>query len=166
MGINNAILDIKTQLQNAIGFCRIFNNQFRYMDEGKIESFPFPCAFIEVQMPQDHSQLSSGVTESDVTFKIHIGQVEYDAQDGTIEENKSIFALRDQVVKLLTYFEPSGCSRLMKVREEQDYEHTNVYHYQIHFQCSFIDTTGQEDQFFKQPPTNVEIDVTKVNYII
>lgn len=165
MGINNAILDIKAQLQTAIGFCRIFNNQFRYMEEGTVESFPFPCTFIEVQMPQEHSQLSSGVTESDVTFKIHIGQVEYDAQDGTLEENKSIFALRDQVVKLLTYFEPSGCSRLMKIREEQDFEHTNVYHYQIHFQCSFIDTTGQEDTFYKAPPTELDLTVQKVNYI-
>jgi hypothetical protein len=163
MGINNAILDIKGQLQTLIGFSRIWNNQFRYMEEGKVESFPMPCTFIEVVMPQDHSQLSSGVTESDVTFKIHIGQNEYDAQDGTLEENKSIFALRDQVVKSLTYYEPSGCSRLMKIREEQDYEHSNVYHYIVEFQCSFIDTTGQLDQFYKQPPTDLNLTVTKVN---
>lgn len=141
-GINNAILDIKNRLQSTIGFCRIWNNQLRWMEQGQIESFPMPCAFVEVLMSQEHDQLSMGFTESDVTFRIHVAAVEYDAQDGTLEENKSIFSLRDSVVQLLTYFEPSGCSRLMKIREEQDYEHTNVYHYMISFKCSFIDTTG------------------------
>jgi len=46
MGINNAILDIKGQLQTLIGFSRIWNNQFRYMEEGKIESFPMPLSLI------------------------------------------------------------------------------------------------------------------------
>ena len=112
------------------------------MEDGKIESFPMPAFFIEVELPQSHTQLGAGYTESDVTFRIHIAQTEYDAQDGTLEENKSIFALRDQVVALLTYYTAPGCCPLMKVREVQDYEHTNVYHYIIDFQASFIDTTG------------------------
>ena len=141
-GINNAIIDLTTRLQNAVGFCRIWNNQLRYMEDGAIESFPMPCSFVEVVMSQQHTQLSSGFTESDVTFRVHLAAVEYDAQNGTLEQNYSIFTLRDTVVALLTYFEPSGCSRLMKIAEQQDYEHTNVYHYVVDFQCSFIDTTG------------------------
>ena len=159
-GINNAILDIKNIIQSSYGFCRIFNNQFKYMEQGKIESFPFPCFFVEVQMNQNHSQLSSGFSESDVTFKIHIGQTEYDSVDGTLEENKSIFSLRDSIVRLLTYYEPSGCSRLMKVSEQQDYEHTDVYHYIIDFQCSLIDTTGGEAFNYVNPPVQLTVTAT------
>ena len=160
-GIKNAITDLITKLSPITNdFCRIWNNQFRYMEEQKIESFPFPCSFIEVQMQQVHSQLSSGVTESDVTFKIHLGAVEYDAQDGTLEQNTSIFTLRDSVVKALTGYEPTGCSKLMKIAEQQDYEHTDVYHYIIYFQCSFIDTTGEEDQYFTNPPTTLQVNTT------
>ena len=136
------------------------------MEEGAIETFPFPCTFIEVQMPEDHAQLGGGITDSTVTFKIHIGSVEYDAQDGTLEENKTIFAYRDDVVAALTHYQPTGCGRLMKIREQQDYEHTNVYHYIIEFQCAFIDTTGAEAEFFKEGPTDLGVIVTKVNFIV
>lgn len=112
------------------------------MEDGKIESYPLPATFIEVVPAQEHTQLGAGYTESDVTFRIHIVQSEYDAGDGTMEENKTIFGLRDTVVALLTYYEPPGCSGLMKVAESQDYEHTNVYHYILDFKASFIDTTG------------------------
>jgi hypothetical protein len=159
-GINNAISDITSRLERLVGFCRIWNNQLKYMEEQKIESFPFPCSFVEVVVPQDHSQLASGYTESDVKFRIHLGQVEYDAMDGTLEQNTSIFALRDSVVASLTYFEPTGCNRLMKIEEEQDYQHTNVYHYIITFTTSFIDTTGGIVYQTTTPPTGLQINVS------
>lgn len=159
--IINAIDDIKDVLQDITGFCRIWNNQFRYMEDQTIESFPFPCSFVEVVMPQTHSQLSAGYTESDVTFKIHLGAVEYDAIDGTLEQNTSIFTLRDSVVAALTYYAPRGCGPLMKISEEQDYEHTNVYHFILSFQCGFIDATGAETVYEKAAPTDLE---TIVNY--
>jgi hypothetical protein len=159
--IINAISDVKDVVQGITGFCRIWNNQFQYMEEQQIESFPFPCGFVETLMPQTHSQLSSGYTESDVTFKIHIGAVEYDAQDGTLEQNTSVFALRDAVVSALTYYAPRGCSPLMKISEEQDYQHTNVYHFIINFQCGFVDSSGAKIPLEKLAPTDLE---TIVNY--
>ena len=130
------------------------------MEERTIESFPMPCSFVEVIIPQDHAQLASGYTVSDVVFRVHVAAVEYDAQNGTLEQNYSIFTLRDTVVALLTYYEPRGCSHLQKISEQQDYEHTDVYHYIIDFKCSFIDTTGAEVTYFKAAPTTLDLTVT------
>jgi hypothetical protein len=158
-GIITPITDLinKIQTGSCIKYCRIWNNQFKYMEAQQIESYPFPCAFIEVLMPNNYDQLGLGFTASEVTFRIHIGQTQYDAGDGTMEQNTSIFNLRNTIITLLTYYEPPLCSALQKVSETQDYEHTNVYHYIIDFKCSYIDEPGDQttSQIIKQPPTTL-----------
>lgn len=161
-GIKTPILDIITKLETGSfsQYSRIWNNQFEKLELGTIEAFPFPCAFVEVVLPNEYNALSSGISASDVTFRIHIGQTEYDAQDGRLSENKSIFDLRDEVVKLLTNFYPTACSGMMRVSEEQDYKHTNIYHYVVDFVSHFIDDKGDttpSGMITKQPPTTLEI---------
>lgn len=165
-GINEPILDLLALIEtSSIKFARVWNNQFQYMEEQQIESFPFPCAFVEVQMPNDNAGL--GITVADVVFRTHIGQVEYDSQMGTMEQNLSIFAFRDEMIALLTYKELTGCSGLQKINEEQDYSHTNVYHYIIDWKCSFVDTKGDRSigQITKQPPTTLEVEAEFVDVI-
>lgn len=158
-GIITPVTDLLNKIQtgSSITFARIWNNQFKYMESQQIESYPFPCAFIEVLMPNNYDQLGLGYTDSEITFRIHIGQTQYDAGDGTMEQNTTIFSLRDEIIKLLTYYEPPSCSALQKVSETQDYEHTNIYHYIIDFKCSFIDDRGDQTttQILKQPPTTL-----------
>lgn len=158
-GIKDPINDLLALIETgSIKFARVWNNQFQYMEDKSIESFPMPCAFIETI--QDVSQAALGITVADVTFRVHIGAVEYDAQDGTMEQNLSIFALRDEIIALLTYYELTGCSGLQKVAEEQDYAHTNVYHYIVDFKCSFVDTKGDttQTQIEAGPPIELIID--------
>lgn len=165
-GIKDAINDLLTKLQAVNGstsflYVRVWNNQFQLLDEGKTEAIPFPCAFVEVRVPNDYTTLPYGITQSDVTFRIHIGQREEDAGDGTMGQNINIFALRDEVIKLLTNYEPTACSGLMKVAEEQDYSHTNIYHYIVDFICAFIDNKGDTRTWIeKTPPTILQIDTT------
>lgn len=147
----------------------IFNNQFEdseIKDGAMIYSFPFPCVFVETLMPNNYNQLGMAITQSDVTFRIHIGQTEYDAQDGSMEQNLSIFDLRDKVIKLLTHYEPTACSRLMKTEEGQDYEHSNIYHYTIDFICAFVDDKGKKDTIIKLPPTDYELNPIEVKTVI
>lgn len=164
------VLDIiaKIEADTSIKFARIWNNQFKYMEDQQIESFPFPCCFLEEIMPNNYDQLGLGMTISDVIFRFHIGAVEMDSGTGTIEQNTSIFDLRDEIIRTFTYYRAPACSGLQKVSETQDYTHTNVYHYIIDFKCSFVDNVGdqRQGQITTGPPTELEIDVTIVDEII
>jgi hypothetical protein len=100
-----------------------------------------PCAFVEV-LPQQFSQLGGGYQQSDVDFRIHIGQDQYDAGDGDMEQNTTIFDLRDLVYAALAGYKPTMCGELFKISEEQDYQHSNIYHYIIDFRTGFIDKSA------------------------
>lgn len=167
-GIGDYIEDLlaKIATNTTLKYVRVFNNQFAQMENGDVETFPMPCAFIEILSPNPYDQLGIGYTIGELVTRVHIGMVEYDAQDGTFEQNLSIFALRDAIIALLQYYQPVGASKLMKIAETQDYEHTNVYHYMIDFKCSFVDSAGRTDGDLieKDPPTdlvvNAEFDYT------
>jgi hypothetical protein len=157
MGIADAINDLMDLVEtSSIKFCRIWNNQFQWMEEQQIEAFPMPCCFIETILPND--QAAIGITVADCIFRVHIGMNELDSGTGRMEENINIFTLRDEIISLLTYKELSGCSGLQKINEEQDYSHTNVYHYIIDFKCSFVDTKGDKTQGqITNFPTDLEL---------
>jgi hypothetical protein len=160
-GIGDYIQDLLAKLETDtnLKYVRVFNNQFTQIENGTVESFPMPCAFVEIVAPNSYDQLSIGYTISDLITRVHIGMVEYDAQDGTFEQNLSIFALRDSIISLLQNYQPVGAGKMMKIAEAQDYEHTNVYHYTIDFKCSFVDDAGRTDKDLieKEPPTDLEV---------
>lgn len=168
-GIKAPIQDILNYIESnpsgTIKYARVFNNQFQQMEDQSVETFPFPCAFVEVLNPANYLNIGVGITASDIVFRIHVGQVEYDATDGTMEQNLTIFDLRDEVITRLSNYEPTACSMLQKVGEQQDYQHTNVYVYVIDFVCHFIDDRGDQrrGQITKQPPTTLDLDVTIVD---
>lgn len=157
-GIKTPITDLLALIEtSSIKYARVWNNQFQWMEEQSIEAFPMPCAFVELSSPKGGAGL--GIITSDIVFRIHIGANELDAQDGTMEQNVNIFALRDELIALLNYKELTGCSGLQMVNEEQDYSHTNVYHYIIEFLCSFIDTSGDQTRGqIEHFPTDLIID--------
>lgn len=143
MSLKPAIQDILTRLETVadLKHVRVFNNQFDQLETGDTITFPFPCAFVEV-LPQQFGQLGGGYQQSDVDFRIHIGHEQYDAGGGTFEQNLDVFDLRDAVYQALAGYRPTMCGELFKVNEQQDYTHTNVYHYIMDFRTSFIDKTA------------------------
>jgi hypothetical protein len=163
-GIKAPIQDIISKLatNTSFQFVRVWNRQIRMLYDGETYSYPLPACFVEVINPAQYEQMGLGYTQSEITFRIHIAQEYYDAQDGTFEQNYTIFDLRDEVIALLTYYEPTACSGLQKTNEEQDYEHTQLYHYMVDFKCSFIDSKGDQtvNDIDKQPPTGLELDIT------
>lgn len=168
-GIKVMIQDLLNKLSDGTSFqyVRIWNNQFQLQEDGTTESFPYPCIFIQLENSADYQQMGLGMTLSDIIVRIHIGQEYYDAQDGTIGQNLSIFDLRDEVIRLLTYYEATQCSGLQKIAEDQDYSHTNVYHYIVDFRCSFVDDRGDQraNDIGTTPPIGIEIDPTIVTVI-
>lgn len=133
-------IDILSKLKEitTLQYVVMWNNQFNQIEDGDIEGFPFPCAMLEI-VPQSYNQLGGGYQQSDVDFRIHIGHVQYDSLDGNMEQNLDVFDLRNEVVQKLSLYKPSMSGELFKVSEEQDYEHTAIYHYIITFRACVID---------------------------
>lgn len=151
-GIKQPMLDIINKLKtlswpNNSGqspnlYSEVWNSHFKYLEKGDIYPFALPAAFVEVQTPEQFNQLGYGIVESDVIFRIHVMVEQLDAGDGTNDQNLTVFALRDAINHLLTHFQPTSCSLLMKVAERQDNDHDNIYAYELDFKCSFVDDTG------------------------
>lgn len=152
---------IKTQLATVteLKTIRVYNNQFDLVEDQQIYSFAWPCAFIEIVNEQPAHQLGAGFQVFDpVIVRIHIGH-EYYNGDGTQEENLDVFDLKDKVYKALQKFEPDGASAFFRSAENQDYTHTNLYHYIMDFTTTWIDSSMVEpvNGVTKDPPTGLEI---------
>jgi hypothetical protein len=132
----------------------IWNNQFEYMENGEMYSFPFPCAFVEVGADA-FEQLGSNYQATDLTIKIHIGQDFYNGAN--IDENLTIFVLRDLVNSKLSRFKPTTAGDLVKIGETQDFQHSNVYHYEMTFKTHYIDNTNVSAEILTTPPTALQI---------
>jgi hypothetical protein len=152
----NVINEIVTQLRTIteLKLVTIWNNQFNYMDDGEIYSFPFPCAFVEISA-EGFEQLGNNYQATDIVVKVHIGNDFYNGSN--IDENLTIFVLRDLVVKKLSRFKPTTAGDLVKKSEKQDFQHSNVYHYEIDFITHYVDTTNATIDTIKAPPTALQI---------
>jgi len=182
-GIKQPLQDMLTRLTtlqvvNGDGntvdlYSRVWNNQIRYEEDGKLYNFPKPAAFVEIVSPATFETLGQGYQSCDIGFKIHLSHENYN-NEGTFEQDLLIFDLRDHVRALLTAYRPTNCGPLNCISEQQDYEHSNVYHYIIDFVCNFTDTTGSKldsehpDKYIDSvPPTDLVLNVTKnPNYLI
>jgi len=150
--INEVVAKLRTIPE--LKLVTIWNNQFSYMDDGEIYSFPMPCAFVEVNA-DNFEQLGNNFQASDINIKIHIGQDFYNGSN--IDENLTIFVLRDLVVKKLSRFKPTTAGDLVKTSEKQDFQHTNVYHYEIDFKTHYVDNTNVSVETLTVPPLALEI---------
>jgi hypothetical protein len=153
-GLINEIL-ARLKLILELQTVTVWNNQFNYLENGGDYSFGFPCAFVEVDTIA-LNQISYGVQGSDLPITIHIGQVDYNGNN--ISENLTIFTLRDLIVKSFAKFKPTTGSVMVKISEEQDFEHSNFYHYKITFNTHFIDLTTKETEYYTTSnPTTLNI---------
>ena len=170
-GIKAVVQDLLAKLNTVEGvkYVRVWNNQLDDLmnKEQDVESFPLPAAFLEVEMPNNYLPLPYGISASDIVFKVHLLHEHYDSEDGTMGQNLSVFDLRDGIIIKLTNYEPVSCGALMKIQEQQDSEHANVYHYIISFTCHFIDDTAdaRKNLITKDPPTDLQVDASIVNSI-
>jgi hypothetical protein len=131
-------------LQVAPVHARIWNNQIKKEETGQMYDFVKPAVFVEVIGNVQWDQLGIGFRSADLGFHIHVVVDQYDAQDGTMEQNLTVFDLRDKVVAAISNMVPTGCGPVWSTAELQDYDHTNIYHYIISFVCNFTDSIGSQ----------------------
>lgn len=153
-GVKGAILSIMQQLQSVTGLqhIRVWNNQVSDEGDAKMYDFPKPAAFVEARIPTDHMPLGGGFSQSDIVFVIHIVHEQFDAGDGTFEQNLDVYDLKAAVNAKLTNFKPTQCGWLMRAREIPDSNHNNIYHYQIEYLTGLIDTEGVPDYNYSNIP--------------
>jgi hypothetical protein len=172
-GIKQPILDILTKLKDVteIQYIRIWNNQVKHEDEGKIYDWPKPAVFLEVISSPQWQEMGNGYQGADIGWRLHLVHEQFDAQDGTFEQNLAVFDIRDNIVRKLSFYEPTGCGPLVKRSEGFDYDHTQIYVYVIDFTCFFIDSKGAKTDpdaglfIDKAPPTTVQLNVGVVDTI-
>lgn len=148
-GISDLFVDLLAQVRASIpefNFVHIWNDQFSQIEEGSSYSFPFPNCFIEIVSPNNYEPIGRGYASGELLVRFHIGHEEYDAGGGNMEQNTNVFTLRNKVVNKFNNFQPIATSSLMRVNEQQDYAHTNIYHYIVDFKCSFIDSLGSWEE--------------------
>lgn len=120
----------------------VHNNQIERGFTGEGYNFPMPACFIEYK-PEKNETYGMGVTWCNMHWKIHIAHQQLDAGDGTMDQNLDVIDVRDKVMTaMMVKFRPSNCGNMFLVDEDQDTNHTNLYHYVIEFKCGFLDTKG------------------------
>lgn len=143
---------------------RIWNNQIDRELEGDSYVYPKPACFVEVVSPAVFEQLGQGYVTSDLGIVVHLVH-EYYNQDGTFDQDLLVFDLRDKIMQYLALYKPTGCSQLTYTGEQQDYDHSNIYHYLLSFTCNFIDSNaspyapGRGVYVEKEPPTGIDMQV-------
>ena len=148
-----ALLDKLKALSN-LQTVLIWNNQFDYIQEGASYTFSMPSCFVEV-VPEMFGDLGSGNQGVDLDINIHLGMDFYNGAN--IDDNTNIFDLRDLLVKHLYGFKPTEGGVMIKVKEEQDFNHSNVYHYIVSYKIHYIDSTTKREEFYTVAPTQLNI---------
>lgn len=123
-------------------YTRVWNTQLQYEIAGQTYNGPKPAAFIEVPNGLAYNQLGGGVQSVDLTFRVHIIHEQFDAQDGTMEQDLNVFTLRNTVMRLLCASRLTNCGPTTHKSDTQDFTHTNLYHFVSDYVCHFIDTTA------------------------
>jgi hypothetical protein len=115
----------------GIKYFAIWNNQTDYLEKGESYDWAKPALFLEVVTPDNFMALMNGYSVADIDWCVHIVTEMFDAADGTMEQNLTIFDWRDKVMEWLSpygvnAFKPTGCGTLLKISETQDYGHRAV----------------------------------------
>jgi hypothetical protein len=139
-----------------------YNNQPERWKDGKMDGDATPQAYVELLPSEVIPFLCRGTDMRDLNIRIHVVDQQLDAGDGTQDQNFAVFEYRDEVKKSLDRFKISKGGRLMQTNEEQDNNHTNVYHLMIDFKAALIDSTGSPfDIPYEAPGDGLTLDLTQ-----
>lgn len=122
-------------------YTRVWNNQIKSEEEGKLYDFPKPAAFVEIVSPITYIEAGMNFLNTDININVHLVH-EYYNLDGTYEQDLVIYNLRDAVIRLLNSFTPTACSNMTCNGERMNYDHDNLYHYILSFDCNYMDSKG------------------------
>jgi hypothetical protein len=128
-------LDIKD-----LQFIQMWNNQLENINDGGNYSFLLPAIFIEFVNNQNVDSVGGGVQVFDpLDINVHIIHDQYDSTDGTMDQNLEVLDLKQKVYKALQLFKTNGSGYFNRVSEDQDYNHSNIYHFIQTYRTTWTD---------------------------
>ena len=155
-GVSQLYKDIKAQISSLLNAdnepvfktVHIWNNQLanERADVNKQFAYPKPAVFVEISTPTPIGTLLGGFQQyDDIRVRLHIIHEQYDANgNGFMDEDFNIFDFSQLLYGKMNKFEPPGAVRMVRVAEEQDYDHDNLYHFIQEYQTNLIDGTQTE----------------------
>lgn len=109
---------------------KLYNNQFE--NESTENAFLYPCCLLQFQA-NGFKELSQGVQQFDMTVTTHLGFESYK------DEDVDILRLKQDLFKVVNRFRNEYFSRLLRVDERPNYNHSNVQVYETDYK-----TTGKD----------------------
>lgn len=166
--MKNIYLGIKSRLESevtSLQTIRLFNDQFNKSNTEAIEqAFAYPCCFIEFINDAPMVSQGAGAKRLEVEVRLHIGFESYELEDITI------FDLVESIQIALDGYSTTSFTPLTYLAQRMDYNHNNVYIYQLEYTCIYEDDSSyiKNNTITKNAPhdLNVNIDLDIDNDII
>jgi len=144
---------------------RIWNNQLdgERNDPNQQLSFPKPALFIELSNTNDIQQMGAGSQiYNDLHIRMHIIHEHYNEYtNGNIfDEDVKVFDIAEALYFAMNKYEPSSAVALVRVSEELDFDHDNMYHFVQEYATNLIDTKKDEPLLGVLAPSPLFIDLS------
>lgn len=150
--------DIREQIEDntSVTFVRLWNNQIQLSEDGQQIPFPFPACFIDFPLIE-WAQRGKGTQNSDLTIRIHICFESFHTDKN--EEDLALFDLREEVYLALQDFKPTNAGKLLRISEQTDTRHSNIYHWIMDFTTTYMDSVAQ----YPRGGVTAEIETLTIN---
>ena len=125
--------ELKNVLGNVQGLKTVglWNNQFER--ESEENAFLYPCCFIEFNN-DNFKDLTQSVQQYDSIITLHIGFESYK------DEDTFVLQLKQDIYKSVHTLQCGvSASKLLRVAERQNFDHTNVQDYQVDYKTTIKD---------------------------
>ena len=144
---------------------RVWNNQLEQerADPNNQLSYPKPALFIELANTSDIQQMGIGAQiYNDLRVRFHIIHEHYNeyTNDNIFDEDVQVFNIAQRLFYAINKYEPSGAVAMVRVNEELDFNHDNLYHFVQEYATNLIDATREEPLNFVPMPTPLAIDLS------
>ena len=144
---------------------RVWNNQLELerTDPNNQLSYPKPALFIELANTNDIQQMGAGAQiYNELRVRFHIIHEHYNEYtDGNIfDEDVKVFEIAQRLFYAVSKYEPNGAVAMVRVNEELDFNHDNLYHFVQEYATNLIDLSREEPLNFVPAPTPLAIDLS------
>jgi len=144
---------------------RVWNNQLEQerADPNNQLSYPKPALFIELANTSDIQQMGAGAQiYNDLRVRLHIIHEHYNEYtNGNIfDEDVKVFDIAQRLYYAINKYEPSGAVAMVRVNEELDFNHDNLYHLVQEYATNLVDLSREEPLNFVPMPTPLAIDLS------
>ncbi|MGI9117010.1 MAG: hypothetical protein ACR2JV_05180 [Gaiellales bacterium] len=144
---------------------RVWNNQLELerTDPNNQLSYPKPALFIELANTSDIQQMGAGAQiYNELRVRFHIIHEHYNEYtDGNIfDEDVKVFEIAQRLFYAVSKYEPNGAVAMVRVNEELDFNHDNLYHFVQEYATNLVDLSREEPLNFVPAPTPLAIDLS------